>query len=248
LSDTLNKGKISVTQKMKVLTMEYTIQGNSLWMLVVQSDYITKLVLLILLGLSIVCWTIFLYKIILLRIKKNQLALLSKRLNAIDTFDELRSLALAFSDTLPGYFLRKNFSVLKMFLELEPNKTTLQERELASLQHHIEQTIEDVLQVEESYLPFLFTSASVSPLLGLFGTVWGLVHSFIRISEKQSADITTVAPGIAEALITTLAGLLVAIPALVMYHYLMSQVRTIERQLFVIADKFNYIVQKIFVK
>lgn len=126
--------------------------------------------------------------------KKNQLALLSKRLNAIDTFDELRSLALAFSDTLPGYFLRKNFSVLKMFLELEPNKTTLQERELASLQHHIEQTIEDVLQVEESYLPFLFTSASVSPLLGLFGTVWGLVHSFIRISEKQSADITTVAP------------------------------------------------------
>lgn len=74
------------------------------------------------------------------------------------------------------------------------------------------------------------------------------MHAFIRISEKQSADIATVAPGIAEALITTLAGLLVAIPALVMYHYLMSQVRIIERQLFVIADKFNYIVQKIFTK
>lgn len=224
------------------------MQGNSLWMLVAQSDLITKLVLLILLILSIVCWTIFLYKIILLRIKKNQLAHLSKRLSTIDAFDELRALTLAFNDTLPGYFLRKNFSTLKMFLESEPNKAILNERELTSLQQHIEQSLEDILQTEESYLPFLFTSASVSPLLGLFGTVWGLVHAFIRISEKQSADIATVAPGIAEALITTLAGLLVAIPALVMYHYLMSQVRVIERQLFMIADKFNYIVQRLFAK
>ena len=93
--------------------MEYAIQGNSLWMLVAQSDYITKLVLFILFGLSIVCWTIFLYKIILLRIKKNQLKVLAKRLTSITTFDELRGLALAFNDTLPGYFLRKNFSSFK---------------------------------------------------------------------------------------------------------------------------------------
>jgi len=222
------------------------MHGNSLWMLVAQSDYITKLVLLILLGLSVICWTIFLYKVILLYIKKNQLKLLAKRLSSISTFDELRGLALAFNDTLPGYFLRKNFGSLKMYLEGEPNKSSLNEREIVSLQQQVEQSVDDILQTEESYLPFLFTSASVSPLLGLFGTVWGLVHAFIRISEKQSADITTVAPGIAEALITTLAGLLVAIPALVMYHYLMSEIRTIERQLFILADKFSFIVQKLF--
>jgi biopolymer transport protein TolQ len=226
--------------------MEYAMHGNSLWMLVMQSDYVTKFVLLILLTLSIVCWTIFLYKIILLRIKKRQCAQLSKRLSSIESFDDLRALALAFNDTLPGYFLRKNFSALKIFLDTDSGKKTLTENELSLLHQHIEQNIEDILQTEESYLPFLFTSASVSPLLGLFGTVWGLVHAFIRISEKQSADIATVAPGIAEALITTLAGLLVAIPALVMYHYLLSQIRIIERQLFVIADKFNYSVQKIF--
>lgn len=228
--------------------MEYAMHGNSLWMLVSQSDYVTKCVLLLLLGLSIVCWTIFLYKVILLRVKKNQLKVLAKRLSSITTFDELRGLALAFNDTLPGYFLRKNFSSLKMYLEVEPNKNLLNEREIASLQQQIEQSVDDILQTEESYLPFLFTSASVSPLLGLFGTVWGLVHAFIRISEKQSADITTVAPGIAEALITTLAGLLVAIPALVMYHYLTSEIRIIERQLFIIADKFTYIVQKLFAR
>lgn len=228
--------------------MEYVMHGNSLWMLVAQSDYITKMVLLILLGLSVLCWTIFLYKVILLRIKKRQLALLSKRLATIEAFDELRALTLAFNDTLPGYFLRKSFGTLKMFLDSEQGKTSLNEKEITSIEHQIEQNLEDILQTEESYLPVLFTSASVAPLLGLFGTVWGLVHAFIRISEKQSADIATVAPGIAEALITTLAGLLVAIPALVMYHYLVSQIRVIERQLFVIADKFNYIVQRLFVK
>lgn len=228
--------------------MNYAIQGNSLWMLVTQSDAITKLVLLLLLGLSVVCWTIFLYKVILLRVKKNQLKTLAKRLTSIASFEELRGLALAFNDTLPGYFLRKNFSSLKMFLDVEPNKSSLNEREIESLHNHIEQSVDDILQTEESYLPFLFASATVSPLLGLFGTVWGLVHAFIRISEKQSADITTVAPGIAEALITTLAGLLVAIPAWVMYHYLISEVRTIERQLFIISDKFMYIVQKLFAR
>ena len=135
-----------------------------------------------------------------------------------------------------------------MYLEVEPNKTNLNEREIESLQQQIEQSVDDILQTEEAYLPFLFTSASVSPLLGLFGTVWGLVHAFIRISEKQSADIATVAPGIAEALITTLAGLLVAIPALVMYHYLTSEIRIIERQLFILVDKFTFIVQKLFAK
>lgn len=228
--------------------MEYEMHGNSLWMLVAQSDYVTKFVLFILLGLSIICWTIFLYKIIMLHIKKNQLKQLAQRLTSIGTFDELRGLALAFNDTLPGYFLRKNFSSLKMFLEGEPVKNSLSEREIELLQQQIEQSVDDIVQTEESYLPFLFTSASISPLLGLFGTVWGLVHAFIRISEKQSADITTVAPGIAEALITTLAGLLVAIPALVMYHYLISEIRTIERQLFIISDKFTYIVQKLFVR
>ena len=80
-------------------------------------------------------------------------------------------------------------------------------------------------------------SAAVGPLLGLLGTVWGLVHSFIDISQKQSADIVTVAPGIAEALITTIAGLLVAIPAVMLFYYVLSKVKAIESQLYMIADR-----------
>src|SRR5690606_39141859 len=93
------------------------------------------------------------------------------------------------------------------------------------IERNIDQLVDDVLTHEESYLPVLSTSAAIAPLLGLLGTTWGLVHSFMRISEKQTADIATVAPGIAEALVTTFAGLVVAIPALIMYNYLVVQVR-----------------------
>ena len=88
----------------------------------------------------------------------------------------------------------------------------------------------------------LSVSAAVSPLLGLFGTVWGLVHAFVRIGELQTADIATVAPGIAEALITTLAGLMVAIPALVMYHYVANKIRIGRAPTFCMcrSDKHDY--------
>ena len=70
----------------------------------------------------------------------------------------------------------------------------------------------------------LATAANVSPLIGLLGTVWGIMYSFINISQQGNASIDTVAPGIAEALITTIAGLLAAIPAMVGHNYLMSQI------------------------
>ena len=103
-------------------------------------------------------------------------------------------------------------------------------------------TLDEMMHHEERYLTVLSTAASVSPLLGLFGTVWGLVQAFIKIGEQQSADIAAVAPGIAEALITTIAGLLVAIPALILYSYLTSQVRSVEQQLCAVGDACNVIM------
>ena len=106
----------------------------------------------------------------------------------------------------------------------------------------------DIIEQEEQYMPVLYSCAGVATLIGLFGTVWGLVHAFVRIGEKQSADIATVAPGIAEALITTLAGLMVAIPAYVMFHYLSVQVRKLETQLNTFVDITMVRLKRIFVK
>jgi len=77
----------------------------------------------------------------------------------------------------------------------------------------------------EQRLPALATAGSVCPFLGLFGTVWGVMTAFLDISTQGSTNIVVVAPGIAEALITTIAGLAVAIPAMVAYNYFVQKSR-----------------------
>jgi biopolymer transport protein TolQ len=77
----------------------------------------------------------------------------------------------------------------------------------------------------ERYLPFLATTASATPFIGLFGTVWGIMSSFHGISAQGSASLAVVAPGISEALIATAAGLAAAIPAVIGYNYFLNRVR-----------------------
>ncbi|HEY6136261.1 MAG TPA: MotA/TolQ/ExbB proton channel family protein [Thermoanaerobaculia bacterium] len=75
------------------------------------------------------------------------------------------------------------------------------------------------------FLPFLATTAAATPFIGLFGTVWGIMDSFMTIGSSGSTSITTVAPGISEALINTAAGLFAAIPALLAYNHFVQKLR-----------------------
>jgi len=77
----------------------------------------------------------------------------------------------------------------------------------------------------ERYLPFLATTASSAPFIGLFGTVWGIMTSFQSIGAQGSANLAVVAPGISEALIATAAGLGAAIPAVMGYNYYVNRVK-----------------------
>jgi len=83
----------------------------------------------------------------------------------------------------------------------------------------------------EKRLIILSTTVSVSPFLGLLGTVWGIMNAFLSIGLTGSADLASVGPGIAEALITTAAGLAVAIPALIAYNYFVDAVRQMDDNL-----------------
>jgi biopolymer transport protein TolQ len=91
----------------------------------------------------------------------------------------------------------------------------------------ISKTLEQKISAQSdkltSNLGFLATAGSVSPFIGLFGTVWGIMHSFQSIAYSQNTNLAVVAPGIAEALLATAIGLFVAIPAVVAYNYLTSQ-------------------------
>ena len=81
----------------------------------------------------------------------------------------------------------------------------------------------------ERYMPWLATTGSVTPFIGLFGTVWGVMDAFSGLGTAGAASLRAVAPGIAEALITTAAGLFTAIPAVIAYNHFLHNIKEIGR-------------------
>jgi biopolymer transport protein TolQ len=100
------------------------------------------------------------------------------------------------------------------------------------------------LDVIESHLSFLGSVASVSPYVGLFGTVWGIMHAFVGLSNLQQVTLATVAPGIAEALVATAIGLFAAIPAVVAYNRFARDIDRIATQLETFIEEFLNILQR----
>ena len=93
-------------------------------------------------------------------------------------------------------------------------------------------------------LPFLASVASVSPYIGLFGTVWGIMNSFRGLAMVQQATLATVAPGISEALIATAMGLFAAIPAVIAYNRFAAQVEVINGNYDTFSDEFSSILHR----
>jgi len=90
----------------------------------------------------------------------------------------------------------------------------------------------------EKWMPWLATTGSVSPFIGLFGTVWGVMDAFSGLGDAGSASLRAVAPGIAEALITTAAGLFAAIPAVIAYNYYVGGIRALAARMDSFASEF----------
>ena len=95
-----------------------------------------------------------------------------------------------------------------------------------------------------SSLPFLATTGSATPFIGLFGTVWGIMASFHDIGQRGSASLAVVAPGISEALVATAAGLAVAIPAVIFYNYFSNKLDEIEGEISNFSTDFLNLVER----
>ena len=100
------------------------------------------------------------------------------------------------------------------------------------------------LDLIESNLSFLASVGSVSPYVGLFGTVWGIMHAFTGLANLQQVTLATVAPGIAEALVATAIGLFAAIPAVIAYNRFARQIDRIAIQLESFIEEFSNILQR----
>jgi biopolymer transport protein TolQ len=100
----------------------------------------------------------------------------------------------------------------------------------------------------ESAVPFLATTGSAAPFIGLFGTVWGIMNSFRAIGAMKTASVANVAPGIAEALIATAIGLVAAIPAVMAYNYFQRKIRVLSSEMETFSKDFLNIVRRHFLK
>lgn len=227
------------------------------WQLIAQSDWMSKFVLFSLLMLSILCIAIVVNKFMVLREQRQRLDGFYHQLKSIRSFDDMLQLLRTDQESLGAEVTNAILGELNSILKNEKGDVVglahrssahgvLTDGETERLEMVSEHTVENLVLTCENQLPFLGVAGAVSPLLGLFGTVWGLIHAFINISQEKSADIAVVAPGIAEALITTLAGLVVAIPALVFFHYFSNEIRKMEQQLLSIADVTLMIIKRTF--
>lgn len=180
--------------------------------LIIQAGYVVKAVLLILLFFSVFSWTIIYYKY----------RYFSKAAAESESFQRVFR-AGGKEDNI--------FEAAKSF-GLSPLSNVFRavhSEERHSNRDEIKRMLRRYEALEaaklESYLTFLATTGSTTPFIGLFGTVWGIMNAFRGIGSSGSASLAVVAPGIAEALITTAAGLVAAIPAVIAYNYYLSRAR-----------------------
>jgi len=195
---------------------------------------VVKCVVVILILLSVFSWAIIIFKFLYLRrVKKENRSFLnlwnSKKMEKEILAREVEGCNFKYG-TLPHIFLSAQifFSSHKDIEKLNNNFTVLK------------------IEKEEElwrWLGGLATVSGVSPFVGLFGTVWGIMDAFREIAHYSSVSLTVVAPGISEALVTTAFGLAVAIPSSIFYNYFSSliqnQMGEIEKFLYLIKDRYE---------
>ena len=187
------------------------MQQNAL-QLILQSGLFVKVILLILLGFSMFTWTIIYYKHTYLAAAGKETA---KFLGAFHRGSGLKELA----DAAKACTVSPAANV---FTAVHAARSRTSHDDVKRLLHRYEALEAAKLN---SYLTFLATTGSTTPFIGLLGTVWGIMNAFRGIAAADSASLSVVAPGIAEALITTAAGLAAAIPAVMAYNYYVSRAR-----------------------
>lgn len=195
-------------------------QQLNIWQLIIEASLPVQLVMLILVVFSVVSWVLIIQRsLILMRTKQSNDVFEEEFWDAKNTVESTYA---SFKDR-EGLQGLENMFVLSM----EEYGRLKSRYDHDSVMAGVERVMR-VAQVREgerleAYLPFLATVASVSPYIGLFGTVWGIMNAFIGLAGVQQATLNTVAPGIAEALIATAIGLFAAIPALIAYNRFTAQ-------------------------
>ena len=219
--------------------------------LFIESGWMGKVVMSILLVFSIVSWAMILLKYQFLRRAEKEsrtfLAAFRKTKNVADLLKHAEASKFSPLATLFIEGHKEADAIIKTYPE---GKVKDEDRPLVSqeIERALTITAQDEIVYMERYLAFLGTTGTVGPLLGLFGTVWGIMDAFYGIGLKGSGDIGALAPGLAEALINTSGGLFVAIPAVIAYNYFAEKIKDLATRMDSFSIEFLTFVNRTYLR
>lgn len=210
--------------------------------LFLQASLLVKAVMITLLGFSVVCWAMIFQRRSALKQASKQLhefedkfwsgADLNKLYSEINARQHISGIESLFT---AGF---KEFARLRKTHSQSP--TMIVDGTHRAMRVALSREVDNL----ELHLPFMATVGSISPYIGLFGTVWGIMNSFIALGAVQQATLAMVAPGIAEALIATAMGLFAAIPAVMAYNRFSHNVEKLENSYGNFMEEFSSILQR----
>src|SRR5512139_907107 len=219
--------------------------------LFLESGWMGKMVMAILLCFSIVSWAMILLKFQYLRkAEKETIAFLQVFRKTKNAGELIASAGAMQYSPVAALFLEGNREVESIVKSLPDGKVTETDRPVIQeeIERSLQMTAQDEVVYLERYLAFLGTTGTVGPLLGLFGTVWGIMDAFYGIGLKGSGDIGALAPGLAEALINTTGGLFVAIPAVIAYNYFAEKVKDMATRMDSFSVEFMSFVSRTYLR
>ena len=199
-------------------------QGE-VWQLLANTGPVARLVLLMLLAFSILSWAIILRKFRIFRAAKRESVEFLKVFRQSKKLSEIRAFCRTLKESpLPEVF-QSGYREIESQATMSENPGKPRIRSLEAVRRALQIGASSELGRLEQWLPWLATTGGVTPFVGLFGTVWGIIDAFHGLATAGTASLHSVAPGIAEALITTAAGLFTAIPAVIAYNLFLQRVK-----------------------
>jgi biopolymer transport protein TolQ len=212
--------------------------GHDLLQMVAGSSPISKAILLVLILFSVTSWAVILFKLWVFSRSERQSVAFLEVFRRSNKFSEVQAVCKTLAESpLVGIF-QAGYAELNAQLRLTgsaaggaPAVARPTIKSLAALDRALLRAASVEVNKLESRVPFLATTASITPYIGLFGTVWGIMAAFQGIGQTGSTNLGVVAPGIAEALIATAAGLFAAIPAVYFYNHLSNRVKLLASEM-----------------
>ena len=218
-------------------------QDLSILHLVLNASFVVQAVMVLLLAVSIASWAAIFRKIISLRKIRSLNDEFEREFWSGTSLNELFQSA-AQNAKHSGPMERIFASGMREYQKLRERRIADTSNLMDGARRAMRASYQREMDAAESNLSFLASVGSVSPYVGLFGTVWGIMHAFTGLASLQQVTLATVAPGIAEALVATAIGLFAAIPAVVAYNNFARDIDRVAIKLETFIEEFSNILQR----